>query len=105
VTPSPGPTSSGGTVARMTRSCSRPGCSAPAAVTFTFEPEALIVWLGDLDEDRSGPGHDLCAEHGDRLSAPRGWNVNDLRGAPPAPPPLDAQSPMLARAFRSAHAS
>lgn len=89
----------------MTRVCSRPGCSAPATVTFAFEPEALTVWLGDLADDDTGPGHDLCAEHGDRLSVPRGWTINDVRGAAPALPPLDARSPMLARAFRSAHAS
>lgn len=89
----------------MTRVCSRPGCSAPAAVTFAFEPEALTVWVGDLAEDASGPGHDLCVEHGDRLSAPQGWTTNDVRGEPPAPPPLEAQSPMLARAFRGVRAS
>lgn len=89
----------------MTRVCSRPGCSAPAAVTFTFEPENLVVWVGDLAEDATAPGHDLCAEHGERLQAPRGWTTNDVRDEPPPPPPLDAQSPMLARAFRGVHAS
>ena len=86
----------------MPRVCSRPGCSAPAVVTFTFEPAALTVWVADLLEDPTGPGHDLCEEHGDRLSVPRGWNLADQRSNRPGLPSLDAQSPMLSRAFRSA---
>lgn len=86
----------------MPRVCSRPGCAAPAVVTFTFEPAALTVWVADLLEDPTGPGHDLCVEHGDRLSAPRGWTLADQRTNKPSLPTLDAQSPMLSRAFRSA---
>ncbi|MBK5224546.1 MAG: DUF3499 family protein [Acidimicrobiia bacterium] len=89
----------------MTRVCSRPGCSAPASVTFSFEPAKLTVWIGDLSDDDTGPGHDLCVEHGDRLSPPRGWTLNDLREGRAELPTLDANSPMLARAFRAAHAS
>lgn len=89
----------------MSRVCSRPGCSEPATVTFTFEPAELVLWIGDLAEDATAPGHDLCAEHAARLSPPRGWSVSDVRDEVPDLPGLDAQSPMLARAFRSARAS
>lgn len=88
----------------MSRVCSRPGCSEPGEVTFTFEPEALIVWVGPLAEDATAPGHDLCAVHGDRLRVPQGWTLNDLRVARPALPKLDAESPMLSRAFRGVRA-
>lgn len=86
----------------MPRVCSRPGCALPAVVTFTFEPDALTVWVADLLDDPTGPGHDLCEVHGDRLSPPRGWTLADERTRRPALPQLDAQSPMLSRAFRSA---
>jgi Protein of unknown function (DUF3499) len=86
----------------MPRLCDRPGCAAPAVVTFTFEPAALTVWVADLLEDPTGPGHDLCETHGGRLSAPRGWTLADQRTVRPVVPALDAQSPMLSRAFRSA---
>ncbi|QGG96207.1 DUF3499 family protein [Actinomarinicola tropica] len=89
----------------MARVCSRPGCSAPATVTFTFEPDALVVWVGDLAPDATAPGHDLCAEHGERLSAPRGWRMEDVRANRPPLPKLDADSPMLSRAFRGVRAS
>lgn len=88
----------------MNRVCARPGCSAPAVMTFTFEPESLVVWLGDLADDAAAPGHDLCVDHGERLSVPKGWTLTDVRGTSPALPALDARSPMLSRAFRGAHA-
>lgn len=88
----------------MSRTCARPGCAHPAAFTFLFAPAQLTVWIGDLAEDPRGFGHDLCAEHAGRFSAPVGWNVEDDRTAVD-PPALEATTPMLARAFRSAHAS
>lgn len=85
----------------MARLCSRPGCSAPAVVTFTFDAPKLTVWVGDLVDD-PGAGYDLCQDHGDRLAPPKGWEIADQRSSRPALPTLDANSPMLSRAFRAA---
>ncbi len=89
----------------MPRICSRPGCAETATATFAYDLVALRVWLGDLVEDRRPFGHDLCDTHADRLSVPKGWALTDQRREPTPVAPIDASSPMLARAFRAAKAS
>jgi hypothetical protein len=89
----------------MTRVCSRPGCSAAAVATFVFSPAQLTVWVGDLIEDRRSVGNDLCEVHSSRLSVPDGWELTDERTARATLADTSPTSPMLARAFRSAHAS
>jgi len=89
----------GGTsVGVVARRCDRPGCSDLAAVAFGFDATRLLVWLDNLvDDDRAKAGA-LCQRHADRLTAPKGWWLDDRRvevpdlfhanapEAPPAPP-------------------
>lgn len=63
----------------MTRHCSRPGCSAEAAATLTYNHERAVAWLGDLAPSREPHTYDLCARHADRISVPRGWQLDDAR--------------------------
>ncbi|HSL56531.1 MAG TPA: DUF3499 family protein [Acidimicrobiales bacterium] len=89
----------------MRRVCSRPGCAEPAIASITYDLSALRAWIGGLVADPAHIGHDLCAVHAARFRVPTGWDLLDERHAGPATPSLRAESPMLARAFRSARAS
>lgn len=57
------------------RQCCRPGCSRLAVATLTFvyaESTAVIGPLAGADEPHSW---DLCSEHADRITVPRGWEL------------------------------
>jgi len=57
------------------RQCCRPGCSRLAVATLTFvyaESTAVVGPLAGSDEPHSW---DLCAEHADRITVPRGWEM------------------------------
>ena len=63
----------------MARRCDRPACSEPAAVAYGFDAAGRQVWLDRLlDEDRARSGA-LCLRHAQRLTAPRGWWLDDRR--------------------------
>lgn len=66
------------TIRTMRRLCGRPGCSAPATVTFTFDATARIVWLDDIVESTARAG-DLCTRHAESMAPPRGWVRDDRR--------------------------
>lgn len=68
-------------------------------------PARLSAWVGDLELDRRGVGHDLCDTHAGRLSVPDGWTLTDERTERASLAPVEPTSPMLARAFRAAKAS
>lgn len=116
----------------MRRSCDRPGCVGAAVLAFQFDGAARVVRLEAVTAttERAGQGL-LCERHARRFAPPLGWTVLHVgtdagpdpssAGAPPlasataaqaAPavrPPvddverlLDADSPLLARAFRTA---
>ncbi len=57
------------------RFCSKAGCGREAVATLTYDYEDRMAVLGPLGEPRASGGHDLCAIHADRLSAPRDWLV------------------------------
>jgi len=66
-------------VSRFARRCSRPLCSRVADVVLLFDYGASHVVL-----DRSSPDHDpnhleLCFEHAETFSPPRGWTLEDRR--------------------------
>jgi hypothetical protein len=95
-----------GTVVLMRRQCARPGCSAIATTTFTFDSRERTVWL-DAPRDGAARAGELCARHARALGPPRGWHVVDRReiehapGAPPAaagsadePVPVVALAPL-----------
>jgi hypothetical protein len=48
-----------------------------------------VLWLGDLLPERDPNLLDLCEEHADRITAPRGWTLRVERPAvaEPAVPP------------------
>jgi hypothetical protein len=96
----------------MRRQCARPGCSAVATTTFTFDSREQTVWL-DLPREGAARAGELCSRHARVLAAPRGWRIVDRRdgaetGRAPAatetshpagnvPPPAVAR-PAVARA-------
>ena len=99
------------------RQCARFGCSAVAVATFTFDSNARTVWL-DTPAAGAARAGELCNRHAGSLTPPRGWQLEDRRRAASTATPvanghsepaidgalhdmLDAQSPLLARAFRS----
>jgi hypothetical protein len=68
------------TLRRMLRQCARPGCSAPATTTLSYDYAERVVWLDTLHEDDHPARHDLCGRHADRLSVPNGWRLENRRG-------------------------
>lgn len=65
------------------RLCSKPGCAEPAACTLTYVYADQTVVVGPLGVEAEPHGYDLCAEHTERLTAPRGWQVVSERSAGP----------------------
>lgn len=90
------------TAVRSTRQCSRSACSRPAVATLTYVYTDSTAVLGPLALNAEPHCYDLCTEHAERLTAPRGWEVVrlavDLEHAGPTPDDLAA----LAEAVREA---
>ena len=82
------------------RSCSRTACRQPAVFTLTYVYADSTAVLGPLATYVEPHCYDLCAEHAERLTAPRGWEVVRLPvgGGPPSGDDLEA----LANAVREA---
>ena len=66
----------------MDRLCQRPTCSQLAAAQVRFDIATLRVVVEALDDDPRTAAV-LCATHAARVTAPRGWTVDDLRVAAP----------------------
>lgn len=66
----------------MRRQCGRPGCSATATATFSFDATRCVVWLDALSDGAARAG-DLCTRHADSLAPPSGWERIDRRPAAP----------------------
>lgn len=93
---------------RVRRQCARPGCSAAATATFTFDSRDLTVWL-DTPSDGGARAGELCERHARMLVPPQGWALEDRRGrresaARQLEATLDVHTPLLERAFRNAGA-
>ena len=88
----------------MAQQCERPGCAQPAAVEYIIDPHSLLLTLQNYevvgDERRSA----LCVTHGDRMSVPKGWSIDDRREDPPRlfKTPKSGVSPEKASAKKSA---
>lgn len=67
-------------MAVINRRCSRTACSRAAVATLTFAYAESTAVLGPLALDAEPGTYDLCAEHSQRLSVPRGWEVVRLPG-------------------------
>jgi hypothetical protein len=64
------------------RRCSRTACGRPAVATLTYVYADSTAVLGPLATYAEPHCYDLCTEHSDRLTAPRGWDVVRLAIAP-----------------------
>ncbi|MFI8967068.1 DUF3499 domain-containing protein [Streptomyces sp. NPDC053493] len=84
------------------RRCSRTACGRPAVATLTYVYADSTAVLGPLATYAEPHCYDLCAEHSERLTAPRGWEVVRLSdaGAPARPSGDDLEA--LANAVREA---
>jgi len=86
----------------LTRGCSKTGCKRPAVATLTYAYADRAVVLGPLATYAEPHTYDLCREHAERMTAPRGWEVVRVGGeyAEPALAPDDLLA--LADAVREA---
>jgi hypothetical protein len=86
----------------QSRRCSRNACTRPAVATLTYVYRDSTAVLGPLATCAEPHCYDLCAEHAERLTAPRGWEVLRLapNGAEPGPSVDDLEA--LADAVREA---
>lgn len=67
----------------MRKLCERPGCGAPAEVSYGIDNASLTVWVDNraiLEREHAGR---LCRRHADALVVPRGWTLDDRRLAIP----------------------
>jgi len=63
---------------RHTRRCSRTACDRSAVATLTYVYADSTAVLGPLAIYPEPHCYDLCAEHSERLTVPRGWEVMRL---------------------------
>lgn len=65
------------TVGRVTlsRQCSKTACGQQAVATLTYVYAEQTAVLGPLATYAEPHSYDLCGEHAQRLTAPRGWEV------------------------------
>ena len=86
------------------RRCSRTACSSAAVATLTYVYADSTVVLGPLATFAEPHCYDLCAEHAERLTAPRGWEVVrlalDLEPQPPSHDDLLALADAVREAAR-----
>lgn len=84
------------------RRCSRPSCQRPAVSTLTYVYSDSTAVLGPLATFAEPHSYDLCEDHSERLTAPRGWDVVRLDPDPSALKPSQDALQALADAVRSA---
>ncbi|MDT3398891.1 DUF3499 domain-containing protein [Streptomyces sp. B1866] len=84
------------------RRCSRTACDRPAVATLTYVYADSTAVLGPLATYAEPHCYDLCSEHSERLTAPRGWEVVRLAvdSGPARPSGDDLEA--LANAVREA---
>jgi hypothetical protein len=86
----------------LKRRCSRTPCGRPAVNTLTYVYADSTAVLGPLATFAEPHAYDLCADHSERLSAPRGWEVIRLAGDPRDDGPSSDDLLALADAVREA---
>lgn len=57
------------------RRCSKSGCSSKAVATLSYNYGDQIATLSHLQQYPEPHTYDLCKEHSERLTVPRGWTV------------------------------
>lgn len=84
------------------RRCSRTACQKVAVATLTYVYSDSTAVLGPLATYAEPHCYDLCAEHADRLTAPRGWEIVRLSADFDPSPPSHDDLLALADAVREA---
>lgn len=71
----------------LLRKCSRTACPRDAVATLTYVYSDSTAVVGPLATYAEPHTYDLCTDHADRLTPPRGWDIVRLTldGPPPAP--------------------
>ena len=108
----------GRSAAPSARRCSRTACGKPAVATLTYVYSDSTAVLGPLATFAEPHCYDLCGEHAERLTAPRGWEVvrlapdlveaarhhddidalaDSLRDKPASPRGIDPDAPAVRR--------
>ncbi|MEG3614532.1 DUF3499 domain-containing protein [Isoptericola haloaureus] len=87
---------------RSVRQCSRTACTQAAVATLTYVYADSTAVLGPLAQRAEPHSYDLCAQHAERLTAPRGWEVVRLQPEFETPPPSKDDLSALAEAVREA---
>ncbi|NQD88885.1 DUF3499 domain-containing protein [Paenarthrobacter sp. CM16] len=78
------------------RQCSRSACRQSAVATLTYVYAESTAVLGPLATYAEPHAYDLCSQHAESLTVPRGWEV--LRLAMPSSPPEPGPDDLLALA-------
>ncbi|MFJ6076918.1 DUF3499 domain-containing protein [Pseudarthrobacter sp. NPDC092419] len=78
------------------RQCSRSACRQSAVATLTYVYADSTAVLGPLATYAEPHCYDLCAQHADSLTVPRGWEV--MRLAMPTTPQQPGPDDLLALA-------
>jgi hypothetical protein len=86
----------------LVRRCSRTACGRPAVATLTYVYADSTAVLGPLATYAEPHCYDLCAEHSERLTAPRGWEVVRFEGDFSPPQHSSDDLTALAEAVREA---
>jgi len=84
------------------RRCSRTACNRAAVATLTYVYADSTAVLGPLATYAEPHCYDLCEVHGDRLTAPRGWEIVRLAPDPALLGPSGDDLEALADAVREA---
>jgi hypothetical protein len=84
------------------RRCSRTACNRAAVATLTYVYSDSTAVLGPLATYAEPHCYDLCEVHGDRLTAPRGWEIVRLAPDPAMLGPSSDDLEALADAVREA---
>ncbi|MEO6822165.1 MAG: DUF3499 domain-containing protein [Candidatus Nanopelagicales bacterium] len=84
------------------RRCSKPGCRRAAVATLTYVYADSTAVLGPLATYAEPHCYDLCSPHGQRMTAPKGWEIVRLEPDPDALRPSSADLELLADLVREA---
>jgi hypothetical protein len=84
------------------RRCSRTACGNAAVATLTYVYAESTAVLGPLATHAEPHCYDLCADHSERLTAPRGWEIVRLAIGPEDEGPSSDDLEALANAVREA---
>ena len=86
----------------LSRRCSKTACGRAAVATLTYVYSDQTAVLGPLATYAEPHAYDLCDQHSERLSAPRGWEILRLAPDPSAGGPSTDDLLTLADAVREA---